>query len=155
MRKILVVQGPNLNLLGNREKQYYGSATLGEVHAQLREMGRQEGMEVVDFQSNHEGDIVDTIQRAPGNGFEAIIINPAAYTHTSVAIRDALTAVDLPYFEVHISNIQSREEFRRKSLVSEGASGIVSGFGPYGYTLALLGAARILNNTHPKGGDDC
>ncbi|NOY87116.1 MAG: type II 3-dehydroquinate dehydratase [Deltaproteobacteria bacterium] len=155
MRKILIVQGPNLNLLGNRERQYYGSASLDEVHAELRERGGQEGLEVVAFQSNHEGDIVDTIQGAPGNGFEAIIINPAAYTHTSVAIRDALTAVGLPYFEVHISNIQSREDFRRRSLVSEGASGIVSGFGPFGYTLALLGAAQILDKIHPTGGEDC
>ena len=154
MRKILIVQGPNLNLLGSRERQFYGSATLGEVHAQLRERGRQEGLDVVDFQSNHEGDIVDVIQGAPTKGFEAIIINPAAYTHTSVAIRDALIAVELPYFEVHISNIQSREDFRQISLVSEGASGIVSGFGPFGYTLALLGAAQILDGTHPKGGED-
>ena len=154
MKKIMLIQGPNLNLLGDREEKYYGSASLDDIHAGLRERGLQEGLEVVDFQSNHEGDIVDAIQGAPGQGAEAIIINPAAYTHTSIAIRDALAAVGLPYFEVHISNIQSREGFRRRSLVSEGASGIVSGFGSFGYTLALLGAVRVLETKHPTRGED-
>ena len=147
MRKVIVIQGPNLNLLGEREKNHYGSVTLEQIHSALREEGRKLGLEVHDFQSNHEGELVEAIQGTREGGFEAIIINPAAYTHTSVAIRDALAAVGLPYCEVHISNVHSREEFRKKSLVSDGASGIIAGFGPYGYTLALMGVHRIIQYT--------
>ena len=146
MLKVMVIQGPNLNLLGEREKHHYGTATLDEIHAGLRKEGEKLGLEVHDFQSNHEGELVDAIQGAGTGGFEAIIINPAAYTHTSVAIRDALAAVGLPYFEVHISNVHSREEFRKKSLISDGASGIIAGFGPYGYTLALMGVHRFIQS---------
>ncbi len=144
MRKILVVQGPNLNLLGTRETGIYGSVTLEEIHVRLRDRGRELGVAVETFQSNSEGEIVDVIQGASAGGAEAIVINPAAYTHTSVAIRDALLAVELPYYEVHISNIHAREEFRAKSLISDGAAGIVIGFGPGGYLLALEGAAEHL-----------
>jgi len=147
MRKVIVIQGPNLNLLGEREKHHYGTVTLEQIHSTLREEGENLGLEVHDYQSNHEGELVDAIQGTREGGFEAIIINPAAYTHTSVAIRDALAAVGLPYFEVHISNIHSREEFRKKSLVSDGASGIIAGFGPHGYTLALMGVHRFLKSS--------
>ncbi len=147
MHKVIVIQGPNLNLLGEREQHHYGTATLEQIHSALREEGKKLGLEVHDVQSNHEGELVDVIQSSRNRGFQAIIINPAAYTHTSVAIRDALAAVGLPYFEVHISNIHSREEFRKKSLVSDGASGIIAGFGPYGYTLALMGVHRFIQNS--------
>ncbi len=143
--KVLVIQGPNLNLLGEREEELYGGATLEEINFELEEVGKQLGVEVFSFQSNHEGEIVDVIQGAPVEEYEAIIINPAAYTHTSVAIRDALLAVRLPYYEVHISNIFAREEFRQRSLISDGASGIVTGFGTVGYTLALQGVSRHLD----------
>ena len=144
MGTVLVVQGPNLNLLGNREREIYGSTDLEQIHATLRERGQEMGLEVRDFQSNHEGEIVEAVQQARGQGVDAIIINPAAYTHTSVAIRDALLAVGIPYFEVHISNIHGREEFRKRSLTADGASGIVAGFGPVGYELALIGVHRHL-----------
>ncbi|MFV1956896.1 MAG: type II 3-dehydroquinate dehydratase [bacterium] len=140
--KVLVIQGPNLNLLGKREEEIYGGSTLEEINSELAKVGKQLGVEVFSFQSNHEGEIVDAIQGAPVEEYEAIIINPAAYTHTSVAIRDALLAVGLPYYEVHISNIFAREEFRQRSLISDGASGIVTGFGTVGYTLALQGVSR-------------
>ncbi len=148
--KILVIQGPNLNLLGTREREFYGTGTLEEIHSGLVELGRELGLEVDAFQSNHEGEIVEAIQNAPATGVSAMIINPAAYTHTSVAIRDALTAVGLPYFEVHISNIKSREDFRHKSMISEGAAGIVTGFGAAGYGLALRGASIHLGQIRDK-----
>lgn len=140
--KVLVIQGPNLNLLGVREEEHYGGSTLEQINSELENAGKQLGVQVGSFQSNHEGEIVDAIQRAPAEDYNAIIINPAAYTHTSVAIRDALLAVKLPYYEVHISNIFAREEFRQLSLISDGASGIVTGFGTVGYTLALQGLSR-------------
>jgi 3-dehydroquinate dehydratase-2 len=142
--KVLVIHGPNLNLLGSRETDHYGVMTLEEIDSGLVGAGREWGMEVHTFQSNHEGEIVDKVQQAPTSGFGAIIMNPAAFTHTSVAIRDAILAAGLPFFEVHISNIHAREEFRSRSLVSDIASGIVMGFGPTGYRLALKGAGELL-----------
>jgi 3-dehydroquinate dehydratase-2 len=142
--KVLVIHGPNLNLLGSRETDHYGVMTLEEIDSGLVGAGREWGMEVHTFQSNHEGEIVDKVQQAPASGFGAIIMNPAAFTHTSVAIRDAILAAGLPFFEVHISNIHAREEFRSRSLVSDIASGIVMGFGPTGYRLALKGAGELL-----------
>ncbi len=140
MTRILVIHGPNLNLLGSRENKLYGSMTLDEINSDLVRAGKEWGLSVDTFQSNHEGEIVEAIQNAPSGRYQAIIINPAAFTHTSVAVRDALLATELPFFEVHISNIHAREQFRRESLVSDIASGVVMGFGPVGYKLALMGA---------------
>lgn len=144
MSRVLAIHGPNLNLLGTRETDHYGAMTLADIDAGLIETGREWGLEVETFQSNHEGEIVERIQLAKAEGIGAIIINPAAFTHTSVAIRDALLAGGVPFFEVHISNIHAREEFRHRSLVSDVASGIVMGFGPTGYRLALMGARELL-----------
>ncbi len=144
MSRVLVIHGPNLNLLGSRETDHYGAMTLEEIDTGLIDAGREWGIQVETFQSNHEGGIVERIQEAHASGFHALVINPAAFTHTSVAIRDALIAVDLPFFEIHISNIHAREEFRSRSLVSDIASGIVMGFGPMGYRLALMGARDLL-----------
>ena len=154
MKKVLVIHGPNLNLLGSREPAYYGRATLAEIDEDLAKRGMELGVEVEAFQSNHEGEIVDRIQCAEGEGYGAIVINPAAFTHTSVAIRDALAAVGIPFFEVHLSNIHAREPFRKTSLVSDIASGIVSGFGPVGYGLALLGACDILKSAEGGRGEE-
>lgn len=150
MKKVLVIHGPNLNLLGAREKGHYGVMTLEEIDSGLVDAGRDSGVGVETYQSNHEGEIVDRVQQARQDGFGAIVLNPAAFTHTSVAIRDALLAAGLPFVEVHISNIHAREEFRSRSLVSDIASGIVMGFGPGGYSLALMGAIELLK----KGADN-
>lgn len=136
MKKILVIHGPNLNLLGEREPEVYGKITLDEINNKLAGLARELKIEVECFQSNHEGEIVEKIGQS-GKTFEAIIINPAAYTHTSVAIRDAVAACGLPVVEVHISNIYSREEFRHKSLIAPVCKGQISGFGVDSYLLAL------------------
>jgi 3-dehydroquinate dehydratase-2 len=154
VKKILVIHGPNLNLLGSREPDLYGSCTLRDIDEGLVRKGKELGAKVSTFQSNYEGEIVDRVQAASSEGFGAIVINPAAFTHTSVAIRDALAACGLPFVEIHISNIHSREEFRRKSLVSDIASGIVAGFGPEGYRLALTGACGLLDTVMPGGGEE-
>ncbi|TFH24979.1 MAG: type II 3-dehydroquinate dehydratase [Myxococcales bacterium] len=133
---ILVVHGPNLNLLGTREPEVYGSRTLADVDAELQAVAKELGCTVETFQSNSEGDIVSAIQGARGRHF-GILINPAAYTHTSVAIRDAILAVELPVVEVHLSNIHKREEFRRRSLLSDVVEGQVAGFGVQSYVLGL------------------
>ncbi len=154
MRKVLVIHGPNLNLLGSRETGIYGSATIQDIDDGLIRTGGERGVEVSTFQSNHEGEIVDRVQKAALEGFGAIVINPAAFSHTSVAIRDALSAGDLPFVEVHISNIHAREPFRRKSLFSDIASGIVAGFGPAGYRLALTGACDLLDTIRRDSGEE-
>jgi len=154
VKKILVINGPNLNLLGSREPGLYGSATLQEIDEDLLRTGRELGVDVSTFQSNHEGEIVDRIQTAPAEGYGVIVINPAAFTHTSVAIRDALAACGLPFVEIHISNIHAREPFRQKSLVSDIASGIVAGFGPAGYRLALTGACDLLETIMRSSGEE-
>ena len=136
MKKILVLNGPNLNMLGTREPQVYGTTTLKDIENMLKEKAQSLNVEIEFFQSNHEGDIVDKICNAK-NGFSGIIINPAAYTHTSVAIRDAISAIDLPVVEVHLSNIHSREEFRHKSLTAPVCKAQISGCGIYGYIFAL------------------
>jgi 3-dehydroquinate dehydratase-2 len=136
--KILVINGPNLNLLGSREPGIYGATTLEGITAGLTEIAASLGVTVVFFQSNHEGAIVDAIQQARGV-YSGLIINPAAYTHTSVAIRDAIAAVALPTVEVHLSNVYSREEFRHKSLTAPVVLGQIAGFGATGYELALRG----------------
>ena len=142
MKKILVIHGPNLDLLGARETNIYGKITLQEIDQMLLDLAKKSGVTLEAVQTNHEGEIVDVIGKAPANGFEAILINPAAYTHTSVAIRDAIAATNLPTVEVHLSNIYAREEFRQTSLISPVCAGQVCGFGPYSY---LLGLQAILN----------
>jgi len=141
--RVLVVHGPNLNLLGAREPAHYGRHSLPEINRRLVELGDELGAEVLAFQSNHEGDLVERIQEAggdgPNGGVNGIVINPAAYTHTSVALRDALLAVRLPFVEVHLSNVHRREEFRHRSMLVDIALGVVAGFGPASYELALRG----------------
>jgi 3-dehydroquinate dehydratase II len=135
--RILVLHGPNLNLLGRREPDIYGHATLADIDAALTEQGQAAGIAVDCFQSNHEGDLIDRVQAAPAEGVGFIVINPAGYTHTSVALRDALAAVDIPFIEVHLSNIHTREPFRQHSYFSAIAEGVICGLGPDGYRLAL------------------
>ena len=146
MKKILVIHGPNLNMLGKREPEVYGSESLSAINSNIKLEADTLGLALECFQSNTEGEIVDRIQRALGD-VSLIIINPAAYTHTSVAIRDALLAVDLPVIEVHLSNIHKREEFRKKSLVADIALGQITGFGSYGYILAIKAAAMELSSS--------
>ena len=142
--KIAVIQGANLNMLGVREKHIYGPMTLQQIHKQMEETAKQNDIQLEFFQSNLEGEIVDKIQECLGE-FDGIIINPAAYSHTSIAIKDALVAVALPTIEVHISNIYKREDFRQKSITASGASGVITGLGPFGYHLALISLIQILN----------
>ena len=130
--KIAVIQGPNLNMLGIREQHIYGPMSLDQIHEQLKGAASQNGVEVEFFQSNLEGEIVDRIQECLGT-VDGIMINPAAYSHTSIAIKDALSAVAMPVVEVHISNIYKREEFRQKSITAGASTGVISGFGPFGY----------------------
>jgi 3-dehydroquinate dehydratase-2 len=141
--KIAVIQGPNLNMLGIREQNIYGPMKLEDIHSQMKAFAEQNGLEIEFFQSNLEGEIVDKIQECLGDA-DGIIINPAAYTHTSIAIRDALSAVQLPAIEVHLSNIHAREEFRQKSLIAPVCAGQISGMGPFGYHMAMVGMAQIL-----------
>ncbi len=157
-RKILILNGPNLNLLGTREPGVYGMATLDDIKASCHDQAAKMDM-VLDFrQSNHEGELVDWIQLAGQEGenrqdaqgaYDAIIINPAAYSHTSIAIRDALSAIGLPLIEVHISNIFAREGFRHHSHISAIASGVICGLGPSGYNLALSALNDILSSKKP------
>ncbi len=135
--KIAVIHGPNLNMLGLREPSVYGKKTLKDINDALFEKSLVFGVEVEFFQSNSEGEIIDYIQLLPEREFKGIVINPAAYTHTSVAIRDAILSVGLPFVEVHISNIFAREEFRHRSLFSDVAMGVISGLGWRGYVYAL------------------
>ena len=141
--KILVINGPNLNLLGTRESDIYGTMTLADINASIQDLAKELGAEVTISQSNHEGEIVDQIQNA--KDYAALVINPAAYTHTSVAIRDVIAAIDIPAVEIHLSNIYKREEFRHKSLISPVAHGQISGFGPESYLLGLRAAVSIAN----------
>ena len=143
-KKILVIHGPNLNLLGQREKDIYGKTTLAEINAKLQAIAKKEGVALEVLQSNHEGEIVDAIAQAQKNGVAAIVINPEAYTHTSVAIRDAVLAVELPTIEVHLSNIYKREEFRHKSLVAPVSYGQITGFGVDSYVLGLKAAITLI-----------
>jgi 3-dehydroquinate dehydratase II len=136
-KKILVLHGPNLNLLGAREPEHYGSATLAAINQRLAERARSAGVSLDNFQSNVEGELVNRIQQAQREGVEFIVINPAAFTHTSIAMRDALAAVKIPFIEVHLSNVFAREEFRHRSYFTDLAVGIISGLGAKGYELAL------------------
>lgn len=142
--KIAVIQGPNLNMLGIREQQVYGSMKLEQIHSQMRDFAAQSGLEIEFFQSNLEGEIVDKIQECYGDA-DGIIINAAAYTHTSIAIRDAISAVNLPTIEVHISNINRREEFRKQNMIAPVCTSSIVGFGPFGYHLAMVGMIQIMN----------
>jgi 3-dehydroquinate dehydratase II len=135
--KLLVLNGPNLNLLGTREPQTYGATTLADVEAGLHAEATRLGVELACFQSNHEGALIDRIHAARGERVDAIVINPGGLTHTSVALRDALAGVAIPFVEVHISNVHKREPFRHHSYLSEIASGVIVGFGIAGYTMAL------------------
>lgn len=145
----LVIHGPNLNLLGTREPEVYGRTTLAEIDRQIVELGRKLDVEVEVFQSNSEGAIVDRIQQARGH-IDVLIINPAAYTHTSVAIRDAITAIEVPAIEVHLSNVYRRESFRHHSTIADIAEGRIMGFGADGYLLALRAASRMVG-VRPEG----
>jgi 3-dehydroquinate dehydratase-2 len=144
MKKILVIHGPNLDLLGHREPAIYGRTTLKEINDALKKVGKKRGATLIIKQSNHEGEIVDLICKGKRK-FDALLINPAAYTHTSVAIRDAIAASGILTVEVHLSNIYSREEFRQKSLVSPVAKGTIMGFGPKSYILGLEALIDLLN----------
>jgi len=144
MKKVLVIHGPNLNLLGQREPDIYGRLTLEKINSMLKKEAKARKVSMVIKQSNHEGQIVDIIGRAKKNKFDGILINPAAYTHTSVAIRDAVAACGLSVVEVHLSNIHSREEFRQRSLISPVASGIILGFGAKSYTLGLAALLDLI-----------
>ncbi len=140
-KHILVVHGPNLNMLGQREPDHYGKRTLEDINVSLGEKAAKLGLQVSTFQSNHEGEIVDAIQRAVGR-VQGLIINPAAYTHTSVAIRDAVLLLDVPTIEVHLSNIHKREPFRKQSFIADIATGQISGLGASGYLFALEALAQ-------------
>ena len=150
MHQILVLHGPNLNLLGVREPGHYGSETLAAIMARLETLGAELGAEVRGFQSNAEHELVECIHAAREEGVGFIIFNPAAFTHTSVALRDALTAVEIPFIEVHLSNVHAREAFRQRSYFSDIAAGVISGLGALGYALALRAAVEHLSS-EPAG----
>jgi 3-dehydroquinate dehydratase II len=142
-KNVLILHGPNLNLLGTREPEIYGSVTLEEINRNLSILAQEAGIKLASFQSNAEGELIDHIHRAINNGIDFIIINPAAYTHTSIALRDALAATRIPFIEVHLSNIFARESFRRESYFSDLALGVISGLGAKGYELALKYALAV------------
>ncbi|MCL2876204.1 MAG: type II 3-dehydroquinate dehydratase [Betaproteobacteria bacterium] len=136
-RRILALHGPNLNLLGTREPEVYGRTSLADIHIAMESRARASGVQLESFQSNHEGQLIDRVQAAAVEGIDFIIINPAAYTHTSIALRDALAAVRIPFVEVHLSNIHARESFRHHSYFSDFAVGVVCGLGIQGYLAAV------------------
>ncbi|KAJ9626706.1 3-dehydroquinate dehydratase, type II [Exophiala oligosperma] len=137
LKKILLINGPNLNLLGTREPAIYGSTTLKDVEDSMYQQASKYNLKLSSFQSNHEGHIVDRIHSAYEEGIDAVIINPAAFTHTSVALRDALAGLDIPFVELHISNVHKREPFRHHSYLSDKAEGVIAGLGVFGYIAAL------------------
>lgn len=145
MKKILVIHGPNLNLLGQRETEIYGKVTLSDINDRLNKIAQASNVELEIIQSNHEGDLVDAIGQSSSQNIAGILINPAAYTHTSVAIRDALSAVKIPAVEVHLSNIYKREDFRQKSLTAPATFGQITGLGVDSY---CLGLQALINLTH-------
>lgn len=144
MAKFLVLHGPNLNLLGTREKSHYGDETLASINEKLSIMATKNGHTLLAEQSNHEGELVDIVHKTQQDKIDFIIINPGAFTHTSVALRDAMLAVEIPFIEVHISNVHSREDFRRHSYFADIAVGVICGFGPQGYEFALESAMQKL-----------
>jgi len=145
MTKILIINGPNLNLLGSREKNFYGNTTIEKIKSLCEDQCKNYGMECVFFQSNHEGELIEKIQSVDKD-FAGIIINPAAYTHTSIALLDALRATSKPKIEIHISNIYAREDYRRKSVTSEAVNGVICGFGENGYVLAIDAIKNLIYN---------
>jgi len=147
MASILVLHGPNLNLLGKREPDIYGETTLAAIDARLEQLARARGHELQHFQSNAEADLVDRVQAADQQGVAFILINPAAFTHTSVALRDALAAVDIPFIEIHLSNTHAREDFRQHSYFSAIAKGVICGLGALGYELGLQAAIAHLERS--------
>lgn len=149
MAQILLLNGPNLNLLGKREPHLYGPDTLVAIEKHLKTLAQGAGHELEAFQSNHEGDLIDRIQKAAADGTAIILFNPGGYTHTSIALRDALLAVNLPFMEIHISNPFRREPFRRHSYFTDIAVGVITGCGALGYELALTAAVRRLQQTPP------
>jgi len=156
-KKILLINGPNLNLLGTREPHIYGATTLEQVNDAMIERATSLGIRLSHFQSNHEGGIVDRIHAARTEGIHGIIINPGAYTHTSVAIRDALLGVSIPFVEIHVSNVHAREQFRHHSYLSDKAQAVIAGLGVYGYVAALEWWSWTWNEGPQKGikrGDD-
>ena len=146
-KSILVLHGPNLNLLGLREPEHYGSDTLSSINQTLTDIATQAGIALETFQSNTEGDLVTKIQSIATTKVDFVIINPAAFTHTSVAMRDALSAVKVPFIEVHLSNVYAREAFRHHSYFTDIAVGVISGLGAHGYTLSLDYAIRRINHS--------
>lgn len=141
--KIMVIQGPNLNMLGVREQHIYGPMKLEQIHGQMKDFADQNNVEIEFFQSNLEGELVDKIQECYGE-IDGIILNAASYTHTSIAIRDAISAVSIPTIEVHISNIHRREEFRKDNMIAPVCSSSIIGFGPFGYHLAMVGVLQVM-----------
>jgi 3-dehydroquinate dehydratase-2 len=146
-RSVLVIQGPNLNLLGMREPEFYGTITLDDIHKKLADLAKQADISLETYQSNHEGELIDRVQKAKKDGVSFIIINPGGFTHTSVALRDALAGVAIPFIEVHLSNIHQREEFRKHSYFSDLAMGVICGLGAHGYELALNTIQHKLSST--------
>ena len=142
MPSILVLNGPNLNLLGTREPEHYGTTSLADINQQLAARAKELNCSIESFQTNHEGELVERIHQAGIDKIDFIIINPAAFTHTSVAVRDAISGVHIPFIELHLSNVHAREEFRQHSYFSDLAVGVISGLGPQGYDLALQAAAQ-------------
>jgi 3-dehydroquinate dehydratase-2 len=145
MASLLLLNGPNLNMLGTREPDVYGATTLADIEAALHEQAAAMGNTLACLQSNSEAALVDRVQQAGSEGVDFVLINPGAFTHTSVALRDALLGVAIPFIEIHISNIHAREEFRRQSYFSDIAAGIIAGLGPQGYALALQAADHYLD----------
>jgi len=146
-RSVLVIQGPNLNLLGMREPEVYGTITLDDIHKKLADLAKQADISLETYQSNHEGELIDRVQKAKKDGVSFIIINPGGFTHTSVALRDALAGVAIPFIEVHLSNIHQREEFRKHSYFSDLAMGVICGLGAHVYELALNTIQHKLSST--------
>jgi 3-dehydroquinate dehydratase-2 len=146
-RSVLVIQGPNLNLLGMREPEVYGTITLDDIHKKLVDLAKRADISLETYQSNHEGELIDRVQKAKKDGASFIIINPGGFTHTSVALRDALAGVAIPFIEVHLSNIHQREEFRKHSYFSDLAMGVICGLGAHGYELALNTIQHKLSST--------
>lgn len=148
MERILLLHGPNLNLLGSRETSVYGRRTLDDIVSAARALGEELGVRIESYQSNAEGDLVDQLQRAAG-AFDAVVFNPAAYTHTSIALRDAVLAIGIPVVEVHLSNVHKRESFRRHSYLSDVAAGQIVGFGPESYLLGIRAAVALVRGGPP------
>lgn len=144
MAKILIIHGPNLNLLGTREPAHYGKTRLEDINKTLQTIANAHKVEIIITQSNAEHELIDTVQNAPNEGVDFILINPAAFTHTSIALRDAFSAVQIPFIEIHLSNVHARESFRHHSYFSDIAQGVICGLGAYGYEAALNAAIQIL-----------